>query len=86
MDEFNLFAVKSKKANKTNSSIRFLGESMVRQSAFEINWSLFHFNPIVNKLQNHGASFFHLNFPGFILFFGASNRSGVMGFEHQAMK
>ena len=26
MDEFDLFAVKSKKANKTNSSVRFLGE------------------------------------------------------------
>ena len=37
---FDLFAVKSKKANKTNSSIRFLGESMARQSAFEINWPL----------------------------------------------
>ena len=28
MDEFDLFAVKSKKANKTNSSVHFLGESM----------------------------------------------------------
>ena len=28
---------KSKKANKPNSSVRFLGESMARQSAFEIN-------------------------------------------------
>ena len=36
----DLFAVKSKKANKTNLSVRFLGESMARQSAFEINWSL----------------------------------------------
>ena len=35
--EFDLFAVKSKKANKTNSSVHFLGESMARQSAFEIN-------------------------------------------------
>ena len=26
MDEFDLFAVKSKKANKSNSSVRFLGE------------------------------------------------------------
>ena len=33
MDEFDLFAVKRKKANKTNSSVRFLGESMARQSA-----------------------------------------------------
>ena len=32
-DKFDLFAVKSKKANKTNSSVHFLGESMVRQSA-----------------------------------------------------
>ena len=37
MDEFDLFAVKSEKANKTRSSIRFLGESMACQSAFEIN-------------------------------------------------
>jgi hypothetical protein len=37
MDEVDLFAMKSKKANKTNSSVRFLGESMARQSAFEIN-------------------------------------------------
>jgi hypothetical protein len=29
--------MKSKKANKTNASVRFLGESMARQSAFEIN-------------------------------------------------
>ena len=36
-DEFDLFAVKSKKANKINSSVRFLGESIARQSAFEIN-------------------------------------------------
>ena len=33
-NEFDLFAVKSKKANKTNSSLPFLGESMARQSAF----------------------------------------------------
>ena len=36
-DEFDLFTVKSKKTNKTNSSVRFFGESMARQSAFEIN-------------------------------------------------
>ena len=36
-DEFDLFAVKSTKANKTNSSVCFLGESMEHQSAFEIN-------------------------------------------------
>jgi hypothetical protein len=29
-----LFAVKSKKANKTNSFVRFLGESTARKSAF----------------------------------------------------
>ena len=34
---YNLFAVKSKKANKTNTFVRFLEESMARQSAFEIN-------------------------------------------------
>ena len=39
-DEFDLFAVKSKKAKKTNLFVRFLGESMARQSAFEINWPL----------------------------------------------
>ena len=39
-DEFDLFAVKCRKTNKTNASIRFLGESMARQSAFEINWPL----------------------------------------------
>ena len=33
-DEFDLFAVKSKKANKTNSTVRFLVESMARQSAY----------------------------------------------------
>ena len=38
--EFDLFAVKSKTANKTNSSVRFFGESMARQSAFEINCPL----------------------------------------------
>ena len=36
-DDFDLFAVKSKKANKLNSSVCFLGESMARQSVFEIN-------------------------------------------------
>ena len=40
MDQFDLFAVKIKKANKTNSSVRFLGESMARKSAFEINGPL----------------------------------------------
>ena len=33
-NEFVLFAVKSKKANKTNSFLHFLGESTARQSAF----------------------------------------------------
>ena len=36
LDKFDLFAVKSKK----KSSVPFLGKSMARQSAFEINWSL----------------------------------------------
>ena len=36
-DEFDLFAVKSKKANKTNLSVCFLGESMAHQSVFEFN-------------------------------------------------
>ena len=39
-DKFDLFALKSKKGNKTNSSVCFLGESMARQSAFQINWPL----------------------------------------------
>jgi hypothetical protein len=34
MDEFVLFALKSKKANKTNSFVYFLGESTACQSAF----------------------------------------------------
>jgi hypothetical protein len=33
-NKFVLFAMKSKKANKTNSFVCFLGESMVRQSSF----------------------------------------------------
>ena len=33
-EKFVLFAMKSKKANKKNSLVRFLGESMARQSAF----------------------------------------------------
>jgi hypothetical protein len=37
MDEFDLFAGESKKVNKTNLSVRLLGESMARQSAFENN-------------------------------------------------
>ena len=36
-DKFDLFAVKNKKGNKKNSSVCFLGKSMVRQFAFEIN-------------------------------------------------
>ena len=34
MNEFDLFAVKNKKANKTNSFVHFLGESMVHKSAY----------------------------------------------------
>jgi len=34
MNGFVLFAVKSKKANKTTSFVRFLGEPTARQSAF----------------------------------------------------
>ena len=33
-DEFNLFAFLLFTANKSNSSVRFLGESTARQSAF----------------------------------------------------
>ena len=39
-DEFVLFAFLLFMANKSNSSVRFLGEFMARQSAFEINWPL----------------------------------------------
>ena len=39
-DEFVLFAFLLFTANKSNSSVRFLGESMAQQSAFEINWPL----------------------------------------------
>ena len=39
-NEFVLFAVKSKKANKTNSFVRFLGESTAHQSAFGFIWPL----------------------------------------------
>ena len=39
-DEFDLFAVKSKKANKTNSFVRFLGESTTRKSAYSFIWPL----------------------------------------------
>ena len=37
MDELVLFASLLFTANKSNSSVCFLGESMARQSAFEIN-------------------------------------------------
>ena len=36
-DKFDLLAVKSKKANKTNLFVHFLGESMARQSAFGLS-------------------------------------------------
>ena len=36
-DEFVLFAFLLFTANKSNSSVRFLGESMERQSAFRFN-------------------------------------------------
>ena len=39
-NEFVLFAVKSKKANKTNSFVHFLWESMAHQSAFGFIWPL----------------------------------------------
>ena len=43
-NEFNLFAVKSKKANKSNSFtrsfVRFLGESTAHKSAFRFIWPL----------------------------------------------
>ena len=39
-NEFVLFAMKSKKANKTNLFVHFLGESTARQSAFGFIWPL----------------------------------------------
>ena len=40
-NEFGFFAVKSKKAKKkTNSFVRFLGESTARQSAYGFVWPL----------------------------------------------
>ena len=39
-DEFDLVAVKSKKANKTNSSVHFLKNLWRSNSAFEINLPL----------------------------------------------
>ena len=38
INEFVLFAKKSEKANKTNSFVRFLGESTAHQSAFGFLW------------------------------------------------
>ena len=56
MDEFDLCAMKSKKPNQTNSYVRFLGESMVCQSPFEINWPLV-IQGLLNKnvLQKSGG-------------------------------
>ena len=34
-NKFGFFDMKSKKARKTNSFVRFFGESMVRQSVFD---------------------------------------------------
>ena len=39
-DKFDLLAVKSKKANKTNSSVRFSGGIYGTPICFEINWPL----------------------------------------------
>ena len=44
--------MKSKKANKTNLSVRFLEESMARQSAFEINWPLKRFVQSFHVIQS----------------------------------
>ena len=50
--------VKGKTAHKTNSSVRLLGESMARQSAFEFNWRLYFWpwkslwgSPILGKMN-----------------------------------
>ena len=42
-DEFVLFAFLLFTANKSNSSVHFLGESTARQSVFEIDWPLVFF-------------------------------------------
>ena len=44
MKEFGFFAVKSKKATKTNLFVRFLGESAACQSAFGFIWPLLNAN------------------------------------------
>ena len=46
MNEFVLFVVKSKKANKTNSLAHFLGESMVRPNCF---WFYLNFISLVDN-------------------------------------
>ena len=51
-NEFVLFAMKSKKASKTNLFVHFLGESAVRQSAFGFIWPLvITFIPLLCKGQ-----------------------------------
>ena len=50
-----MFALKSKKANKTNSSVCFLGESIVRQSAF---WNYLTFSSNIARTLFH--SYIHL--------------------------
>ena len=49
-DEFFLFGMKSKKAKKTKSSVRFLGEFSRPEFAFEINSPL-HSNTFFSTLQ-----------------------------------
>ena len=53
-DEFDLFAFLLFTANKLNSSVRFLGESTSRQSAFRfyLTFSVFLLEPFQTKIRN----------------------------------
>ena len=57
INEFVLFVVKSKKANKTNSFLRFLGESTARQSAFGFISSLVYVKKFRNKIPFQNSTF-----------------------------
>ena len=51
-DEFVLFALLLFTANKSNSSVHFLGESMARQSAFRIHLPFRTYFEFVTSLKN----------------------------------
>ena len=50
MDKFVLFAFLLFTANKSNSSVRFLGESTVRQYAFRFNLTFSHHYHILYEI------------------------------------